>query len=89
MMNNYPPPFNNPVAMLAMAMRKGQNPMQVIQSLAMRDPQAAQFMRMVQGKTPAQLKQMADNVAANNGTTVDEVARRLGLMWTTFSVTAA
>lgn len=80
MRNNYPPPMNNPLATMAMAMRKGQNPMQVIQSLAMRDPQAAQFMRMVQGKNPAQLKQMAENVAANYGTTVDEVARRLGLM---------
>lgn len=80
MMNNYPPPMNNPAFMMVNAMKKGQNPMQFMQSLAMRDPQAAQFMKMVQGKSTSQLKQMAENVAANYGTTVDEVARRLGLM---------
>lgn len=80
MMNNYPPLMNNPIAMMATAMRKGWNPISALQSLAMQDPQAAQFVKMVQGKNPAQLKQMAENVAANYGTTVDEVARRLGLM---------
>lgn len=80
MKNNYPPPMNNPVMMMANAMRKGQNPMNVLQSLAMKDPQAAKFIKMVNGKSPAQLKQMAENVAANYGTTVDEVARGLGLM---------
>lgn len=80
MKNNYPPPMNNPVMMMANAMRQGKNPMSVLQTLAMRDPQVAQFIRMVNGKSPEQLKQMAENIAANNGTTVEEVARRLGLM---------
>lgn len=80
MKNNYPPPMNSPVMMMANAMRKGQNPMNVLQSLAMKDPQAAQFIKMVNGKSPAQLKQMAENVAANYGTSVDEVARGLGLV---------
>lgn len=80
MKNNYPPPMNNPVVMMATAMRQGKNPMNVLQTLATRDPQAAQFMKMVKGKNPAQLKQMAENIAANYGTTVDEVAQRLGLM---------
>lgn len=80
MKNNYPPPMNNPIMMMANAMKKGQNPMGVLQSLAMKDPHAAQFIKMVNGKSPAQLKQMAENVAANYGTTVDEVARGLGLM---------
>lgn len=72
--------MNNPLFMMASALKNGRNPITIMQSIAMQDPQAAQFMRMVQGKSPAQLRQMADNVAANNGTTVEEVARRLGLM---------
>lgn len=80
MKNNYPPPMNNPVMMMANAMRQGKNPISALQTIAMRDPQAAQFMKMVKGKSPEQLKQMAENIAANNGTTVDEVAKRLGLM---------
>ena len=31
------------------------------------------------GKTPEQLRQMANNMAAERGTTVDEVARQLGI----------
>lgn len=80
MRNNYPPPMNNPVIMMANAVRNGKDPISVVQSLASRDPQAAQFIKMVRGKNTAQLKQMAENIAANNGTTVEEVARGLGLM---------
>lgn len=54
--------------------------MSLLQNMAGQDPKAAQFMKMVRGKNANQLKQMAENVAANNGTTVGEVASRLGLM---------
>lgn len=54
--------------------------MQFIQNMAGQDPKAAQFMKMVRGKNANQLKQMAESIAANNGTTVEEVARGLGLM---------
>ncbi len=77
MMNN---PMGNPVFAMINMMRNGGNPMSFIQNMAGQNPQAAQFMRMVGGKNASQLKQMAESIAANNGTTVDEVARRLGLM---------
>lgn len=76
-MNN---PMGDPVFAMINMMRSGGNPMQFIQNMAGQNPKAAQFIRMVSGKNANQLKQMADNIAANNGTTVDEVARRLGLM---------
>lgn len=45
------PPMNNPMtAMLQMA-RNGGNPMQMLQQMAGQNPQAAQAMRLIQGKT--------------------------------------
>ena len=69
------PPMNDPMmAMLQMA-RNGGNPMQMLQQ----NPQAAQAMRLIQGKNPQQLRQTAENMAKQRGTSVEEIARQLGL----------
>jgi len=63
--------MNNPMmAMLQMA-RNGGNPMQMLQQMAGQNPQAAQAMR--------QLRQTAENMAKQRGTSVEEIARQLGL----------
>lgn len=72
--------MNNPLALLINAARSGGDPMRMLHSMAAQNPQAAQALKMIQGKSPAELQKMAENIAANNGTTVQEVARRLGLM---------
>lgn len=64
--------------MLSQIVRSGGNPMQMLQSMANQNPQAAQIMKMLNGKSPAQLKQMAENMARERGTTVEDVARSLG-----------
>lgn len=72
-------PMGNPLmAMIGMA-RNGGNPMQLVQQMAMQNPQMRQFMGMVQGKTPQQLQQLAENVARERGTTIDAVRQQLGL----------
>ena len=72
-------PMNNPMmAMLQMA-KSGGNPMQMIQQLAAQDPRVRQFMQMTSGKNQQQLRQMAENMARERGTTVEEIARQLGL----------
>ena len=72
------PPMNNPMmAMLQMA-RNGGNPMQMLQQ-AGQNPQAAQAMRLIQGKNPQQLRQTAENMAKQRGTSVEEIARQLGI----------
>lgn len=53
--------------------------MTLMQQMAGRNPRAQQALQMVQGKTPDQLRQMAENMAKERGTTVDEIARGLGL----------
>jgi transposase-like protein len=45
----------------------------------MNNPQVRQVMQMMNGKTPEQLRQMANNMAAERGTTVEDIARQLGI----------
>lgn len=53
--------------------------MQMLQQLAGRNPQAAQVLRMVQGKTPQQLRSMAENMCRERGTNIEQVAQQLGI----------
>ena len=62
--------------MVQLAMSGG-NPMNMLQQMG--DPRAMQALNMLQGKSPAQLQQMAMNMAKERGTTVEEVARSLGI----------
>lgn len=71
--------MNNPLFALVNAMQSGKNPMALVQQMAARDPQMRQFMQMVNGKSPEQLRQMAENMARERGTTVDAIIRQLGL----------
>lgn len=67
------------VMQLIQMTRGGGNPMQMLQQMAMSDPQAAQAIRMMQGKSPAELRQMANNMCRERGTTVEAVMQQLGI----------
>lgn len=62
--------------MVQMVMNGG-SPMTMLQQMG--DPRATQALNMLQGKSPAQLQQMAMNMARERGTTVEDVARSLGI----------
>ena len=51
----------------------------MLQQLASSNPQAAQALQLLSGKTPQQLQQIALNMARERGTTVEDVARQLGI----------
>ena len=53
--------MNNLIFNLISLARTGGNPMTLIQQMAGRDPRAQQALKMVQGKTPDQLRQMGVN----------------------------
>ena len=72
-------PMNHPVMAVLQAMRQGQNPQAVLGRMARQDPRIAQSMQMMQGKNGAQLRAMAENMAKERGTSVEDVARQLGL----------
>lgn len=64
--------------MLQMA-RNGGNPMQMLQQMAGQNPQAAQAMRLIQGKNPQQLRQIAENMAKERGVDLNQIARQMGV----------
>ena len=71
--------MNNPMmAMIQMAM-SGMRPAQFLRQMAAQNPMAAQAMNLIQGKTPEQLREIAENMAKQRGTTVEEIARQYGL----------
>lgn len=61
------------------ALLKSANPNQAIISLAKTNPALMQAMRAVNGKTPAQVKEMAERMAAQRGINLDAFIRELGL----------
>ena len=71
-------PMNNPMIALVNAAKNGGNPVQMLQQMAGQDPQVQQVMRMIQGKNPQQLRQMAENMARERGTNVEAVIKQLG-----------
>ena len=72
--------MSNPFFQMANLARNGGNAMQMLQRMAAQNPQAAQAINMIRGKTPRQLQQIATNMAQEIGTTPQEIARSLGLM---------
>lgn len=71
--------MNNPMMQMMSLLRAGKNPSAILHTMAMNNPQVQQVMNMMSGKSPEQLKQMAMNMAAERGTTVDDIARQLGI----------
>ena len=71
--------MNNPMMAMLNIMQRGGNPMGFLQQMAGNNPQMRQFMQMINGKSPAQLRQMAENMAKERGVSVNDVARQLGI----------
>ena len=71
--------MNNPLQLLVTALRHGADPTQMIAQMARNNPQMAQASRMISGKSPQQLQQMAMNMCRECGTTPEAVLRQLGL----------
>ncbi len=72
-------PMNNPLMMLVQAMNSGQNPIALLQHMAPQSPQIAQAFRMMQGKNPQQLEQMARSMAQERGIDINQMIRQLGI----------
>ena len=70
---------NDPMMMLVQALRSGQNPMALLQSVAGQNPRVAQAMQMIRGKSPQQLRTMTENMARERGIDINDLARQLGI----------
>ena len=69
----------NPMAMLMQMMRtRNGNPAPLLEQLARQNPAMRQAMDMARGKSPQELRQIADNMARQRGTTVDNIIKQMG-----------
>lgn len=71
--------MNNPLMMLLQAAQGGGDPIRILSQLAGNDPMMAQALKMVQGKTPDQLRRMAENMSRERGTSPEAILRGLGI----------
>lgn len=69
----------NPFDAILRHIQNGMSPQAVLGQLSRNDPRAAQALQMLQGKNADQLRQMAENMARERGTTVEQIAQSLGL----------
>ena len=70
---------NNMLSILVNAVNSRQNPLGVLQQMAGGNPQAAQAFNMIRGKSAAELRQMAENMAKERGVSINDVLRQLGI----------
>ena len=69
----------NTMAMLMQMMRsRNGNPAPLLEQLARQNPALRQAMDMTRGKSPQEVRQIADNMARQRGTTVEDILRRMG-----------
>jgi len=61
------------------AAMSGASAMQFLQQMAGQNPMVSQAMSLIQGKNTEQLQQIAENMARQRGTTIEEIARQYGL----------
>ena len=71
--------MSNPLMNLGAFLQAGKTPQQALALIMQSNPQARQLAEMMRGKTPAQLEQMARNMARERGTTIEDVARSMGI----------
>lgn len=71
--------MNNPMQTIMSMMRSGGNPAQILQSMAQQDPRVGQAMQMIQGKSPQELRSMAENVARERGIDLNAFVQQFGL----------
>ena len=70
---------NNPMAQIMQMMQGGQNPTAILDMLSGVSPQVRQVKDIMRGKSSAELEQMARNMARERGTTIEDIARSLGI----------
>ena len=71
--------LNNPMMQIVQAMQMGRNPRMLMEQMARTNPQINQAVAMMQGKSPQELRQMAENMCRERGTTPEQIMQMLGI----------
>lgn len=73
------PMNSNPLLQIGALLASGKSPSQVVGILAQQNPDVQKAVHLMNGKSPQQLEQIARNMARERGTTIEDVARSLGV----------
>lgn len=68
----------NPLQVIQ-ALRQGANPNQLMMQLAQNNPAVRQAVQMVNGKTPDQIRDMAQQMARQRGVDLNQLSKQLGI----------
>ena len=61
------------------AVRRGMNPNQIAMRLAQSNPAVQQAMRFMNGKSPQQIQREAQQMAAQRGVDLNQLAQKMGM----------
>lgn len=67
----------NPMMMLIQQIMQGGNPMQLMRSMAEQNPAVAQAIKLVEGKSPEQINQIAANMCKERGIDFNQFANQI------------
>lgn len=70
--------MNSPLQLIQMIQRGG-NPQQLVMQAAQNNPILRQAMQAVNGRTPEQVRDMAYQIARQQGVDLNQLARQLGI----------
>lgn len=68
----------NPMQLIQM-IQSGGNPMQMLTQASQHNPVIGQVLRMTNGRTPGEMRNMAYEVARQRGVDINQVAQSMGL----------
>ena len=68
----------NPMQLIMMLQNSG-NPMQMLMQASVRNPMIGQILQMTNGKTPAEMRTMAQRAAQQKGIDLNQLVQSLGL----------
>lgn len=68
----------NPMQLIQM-IQGGRNPMQMLSQASQSNPVVGQVLRMTNGRTPGEMRNMAYEVARQRGVDINQVAQSMGL----------
>lgn len=70
--------MNLKAMLMQMARSRSGNPVPLLVQLARQNPAMRQALDITRGKTPQEVRQIADNMARQRGTTVEDILRQMG-----------
>lgn len=64
---------------LVQVVNGGGNPMQMLMQAAPQNPLVGQVLQMTNGKTPGQMREMAQRIAQQRGVDLNQLAQQMGI----------